>query len=65
MTGYLVLSDANICLRLAQEDAAAIEKGDQELVHDSVSPSRLIYQGLEFEDLQYAIIGVMLAVGAC
>jgi hypothetical protein len=50
--GFQVLSDANIRLRLAQEDAAAIEKGDRELVHESVSPSMLIYQGLEFEDLQ-------------
>ena len=51
-SGSQVLSDANICLQLAQEDTAAIEKGNRELVHESVSPSMLIYQGLEFEDLQ-------------
>jgi len=48
----LVISDANIRLRLAQEDAAAIERGDKELVHENISPSMLIYQGLEFEDFQ-------------
>jgi len=51
-TGSLVISDANVRLQLAEEDAAAIEKGDKELVHENVSPSMLIYQGLEFEDFQ-------------
>ena len=49
---FLVVSDANIHLWLAQEDAAALERGDKELVHKNVSPSMLIYQGLEFENIQ-------------
>ena len=49
---FLVISDANIRLRLAQEDTAAIQRGDKELVHENISPSMLIYQGLEFEDFQ-------------
>ena len=52
LTRLLVLSDANIHLQLAQEDAAAIERGERELIHESILPSMLIYQGLEFEDSQ-------------
>ncbi|KAF8163735.1 hypothetical protein B0H34DRAFT_650742, partial [Crassisporium funariophilum] len=46
------ISDANIRLQLAQEDAEAIAKGSHQLIHDDVSPSMLIYQGLEFEGIQ-------------
>lgn len=47
-----VVSEANVRLRLAEEDAKAIELGSREVVHENVLPSMLIYQGLEFEDLQ-------------
>lgn len=46
-----MVSDAKVRLRLAEEDARAIEMGTRDIVHENVSPSMLIYQGLEFEDL--------------
>lgn len=51
-----MVSDAKVRLRLAEEDARAIEMGSREVVHENVSPSMLIYQGLEFEDLQYVFL---------
>lgn len=51
-----MVSDAKVHLRLAEEDARAIEMGSREVVHENVSPSMLIYQGLEFEDLLYVFL---------
>jgi len=53
----LVISDAQVRLRLANEDAADLAEARREDVsrsqlHDEVSPSMLIYQGLEFEEHQ-------------
>jgi hypothetical protein len=50
-----VVSEAEVRLRLAQEDADDLSKGKRGSVHEYVSPSMLIYQGLELEELQYVI----------
>ncbi|KAF6741643.1 hypothetical protein DFP72DRAFT_861712 [Ephemerocybe angulata] len=51
---------ANIRLQLAKEDKAAIAKGEKIMVHSDVSPSLLLYQGLDIEDQQRRL-GVELA----
>jgi hypothetical protein len=48
----IAVSEAEVRLRLAQEDADELAKGKQRSVHEDVSPSMLICQGLELEDLQ-------------
>jgi hypothetical protein len=50
---YLDISDKEVRLRLAQEDADALTAGKATMIQDGISPSVLIYQGLEIEDLQY------------
>ena len=47
-----VVSDMEVRLRLAQEDANDLAMGRRLSIHDDVSPSMLIYQGLELEDFQ-------------
>ena len=47
-----VVSDMEVRLRLAQEDANELAMGRWLSIHDDVSPSMLIYQGLELEDFQ-------------
>jgi hypothetical protein len=56
--GITVINEKEVRLRLAQEDAAAISKGEFTAIHDAISPSLLIYQGLEIEDLQYVSINL-------
>ncbi|KAF8808429.1 hypothetical protein BYT27DRAFT_7287047 [Phlegmacium glaucopus] len=47
-----VISEADVRLRLAEEDADRIVSGSQLALHSDISASMLIYQGLELEDLQ-------------
>ncbi|KAF8176561.1 hypothetical protein BJ912DRAFT_1024344 [Pholiota molesta] len=54
--GITVINEKEVRLRLAQEDAAAISKGEFTAIHDAISPSLLIYQGLEIEDLQRKLV---------
>lgn len=48
----LVVTDTEVRLRLAEEDANDLAAGRRLSIHDDVTPSMLIYQGLELEDLQ-------------
>jgi len=49
---YKAVSEAEVRLRLAQEDADDLAQGKRGSVHEYVSASMLIYQGLELEELQ-------------
>lgn len=49
----LVISDSEVRLRLAREDAERLLMGKTLMLHKEVTPSLLIWQGLEIEDLQY------------
>lgn len=49
------ISDKEVRLRLAQKDAELITRGQHRIIHNEMSPSVLIYQGLEIEDLQYVL----------
>jgi hypothetical protein len=46
------MSEVDIRLRLAEEDARQLTQGNQISLHDDVSPSMLIFQGLELVELQ-------------
>ena len=48
----LVVTDTEVRLQLAEEDANDLAIGRRLSIHDDVTPSMLIYQGLELEDLQ-------------
>lgn len=48
------MSDAEVRLRLAQDDENELRSGEQQQLHDNVSASMLIYQGLEIESIQSA-----------
>lgn len=50
------MSEHDVRLRLAEEDATSLSRGETVALHDDVSPSMLICQGLQFEDLQYVIL---------
>jgi hypothetical protein len=54
LTGFVIIavSEAEVRLRLAQEDANDLADGNQHSLHEDVTPSMLIYQGLEIEELQ-------------
>jgi len=47
------ISDHEVHLQMAWEDAEVLFKGESVQIHDDVSPSMLIFNGLEIEDLQY------------
>ncbi|KAH9477994.1 hypothetical protein JR316_0010227 [Psilocybe cubensis] len=49
------VTERDVRLKLAAEDAASLARGDAIQVHDDISPSLLIYQGLQFEELQHRI----------
>jgi len=49
-------SDSEVRLRLAQDDARAIESGTRQVVHNHVAPGLFIYHGLEFEELQCVMV---------
>lgn len=40
--------------RLAEEDAAAIQNKEMDVIHQNVTPSAFILQGIEIEATQYA-----------
>jgi hypothetical protein len=48
----VVVTDSQVRLRLAEEDNQQLERGERLVVHDDVTPSMLILQGLELEELQ-------------
>lgn len=48
----LVYDTDNVGLKLAEEDARAIERGELTPVHVDVTPSSFVQQGIELEDLQ-------------
>ncbi|KAF8814361.1 hypothetical protein BYT27DRAFT_7219865 [Phlegmacium glaucopus] len=47
-----VMSEADVRLQLAEEDARELARGSQISLHDDVSASMLIFQGLELQELQ-------------
>ncbi|KAH9479046.1 hypothetical protein JR316_0007621 [Psilocybe cubensis] len=49
------VTERDVRLKLAAEDAASLARGDTVQLHDDISPSLLIYQGLQFEELQHRI----------
>ncbi|KJA24436.1 hypothetical protein HYPSUDRAFT_136378, partial [Hypholoma sublateritium FD-334 SS-4] len=50
----IAISDKEVRLRLAEKDSEAITRGDRPVVvHEDITPSVLIYQGLEIEELQF------------
>ncbi|KJA17059.1 hypothetical protein HYPSUDRAFT_70954 [Hypholoma sublateritium FD-334 SS-4] len=58
------ISDKEVRLRLAQKDAESITRGQQRIIHNEMSPSVLIYQGLEIEDLQRKLALDSAALGS-
>lgn len=48
----VVVTDSQVRLRLAEEDNQQLQRGERLVVHDDVTPSMLILQGLELEELQ-------------
>lgn len=48
-----MMTEHDVRLRLAEEDANALDRGETIALHDDISPSVLIFQGLQLEDLQY------------
>ncbi|KAG9218393.1 hypothetical protein CCMSSC00406_0010409 [Pleurotus cornucopiae] len=58
------ISAKRIRLELAQEEASAVERDKELLMHDTVSPSILITQGLELQDQQARLKIDDQAVGA-
>lgn len=47
------MTDTEIRLRLAEEDEEDLKNGSAETVHEAVSASMLIWQGLELEEQQF------------
>jgi len=45
-------TDGDVRLQLAQDDAAALARGDAIIIHDDISPSMLINQGLQIQENQ-------------
>lgn len=48
----IAMSDAEVRLRLAEDDQRELQSGEQQKLHDNVSASMLVYQGLEIESIQ-------------
>jgi hypothetical protein len=46
------VSAAEVRLRLVKEESEGVEVNDAPCFHSNITPGMLIYQGLEFEDLQ-------------
>ncbi|KAJ3516066.1 hypothetical protein NLJ89_g1356 [Agrocybe chaxingu] len=46
------VTDSEVRIRLANEDREAIAQGTALAIHDDMTPSQLVYQGLQIEDLQ-------------
>ncbi|KAF8874974.1 hypothetical protein BD779DRAFT_1613491 [Infundibulicybe gibba] len=46
------VSENKVRLELAEEEAVARRRDDAEFIHEDISPSNLIFQGIELEDLQ-------------
>ncbi|KAF8191761.1 hypothetical protein BJ912DRAFT_1021968 [Pholiota molesta] len=49
------VTDRDVRLRLAEEDAVRLATGQAPVLHEEVTPSLLIWQGLEIEDLQFRL----------
>ncbi|KAH6892681.1 hypothetical protein BKA70DRAFT_1233619 [Coprinopsis sp. MPI-PUGE-AT-0042] len=49
---YVVLTASAVRLRLAEEDAEALKEGRATVVHQTVTPSLFILQGIEIEESQ-------------
>ncbi|KAF8808503.1 hypothetical protein BYT27DRAFT_7255613 [Phlegmacium glaucopus] len=47
-----VVTDSDVRLRLAREEADALARGNAMAIHQDISPSILIFQGIQLEDLQ-------------
>ncbi|KAH6890716.1 hypothetical protein BKA70DRAFT_1120446 [Coprinopsis sp. MPI-PUGE-AT-0042] len=45
-----ILTSSAVCLRLAAEDAKAVKEGRATVVHEDVTPSMFILQGIEIEE---------------
>lgn len=50
------MSEHDVRLRLAEEDANSLSRGETLVLHDDISPSILIFQGLQLEELQYVVL---------
>lgn len=48
----LVISLNTVRLQLAEEEEAALAKGDNTPVHEDITASEMLAQGLEIEDQQ-------------
>lgn len=51
----LAITDAEVRLRLARQDEDSLLRGDMIRVHDDITPSLLIHQGLQIEAQQFAL----------
>jgi hypothetical protein len=48
-----VVTDSDVRLRLAREEADTLARGNAMMaIHQDISPSILIFQGIQLEDLQ-------------
>lgn len=56
-----VITDTEVRLCLAQEEEAALASGQMIMVQENMSPSVLIYQGLEIEDQQYVYTTISIS----
>ncbi|KAF4586444.1 hypothetical protein EYR38_010720 [Pleurotus pulmonarius] len=57
-------SQAKVRLQLAEEDATAISRDNSLVIHETISPSVLISQGLELQDQQVRLALDVKALGA-
>lgn len=48
----IAITDNEIRLRLAEEDREELQNGTSETVHEAVSASMLVWQGLDLEEQQ-------------
>ncbi|KAF6755232.1 hypothetical protein DFP72DRAFT_1067940 [Ephemerocybe angulata] len=51
-SGVTALKETSVRLQLAEEDKQVIARGDEDVVHVDVSPSMMIWQGIEIEEQQ-------------
>lgn len=47
-----VVTDSDVRLRLASEEADALARGNAMPIHQDITPSILIFHGIQLEDLQ-------------
>jgi hypothetical protein len=55
---FTATSESEVRLRLAQDDADAIESGTRQVVHNDVTPGLFVYHGLELEEIQCVLLAM-------